>query len=107
MPSGANDKLGLKVELLKAMGHPVRLSIIELLENGELSVREIEANLGIDASAVSKHLSVLNKAGIVELRREGPRMMYRIVMPCALDITRLLEREAYERLKERRAATVV
>jgi len=107
MLSVANDKLGLKTELLKAMSHPIRLSIIELLGNGEQCLRDITANLQVDTATISRHLSVLKQVGIVEHRREGPHMVYWVSMPCALDIARCLERAVFDRLKERPDTTVV
>lgn len=107
MPCDANDKLEWKVEVLKAMGHPIRLSVVELLEKSELSVREIEAHLDIEASTISKHLAVLKRVGIVECSREGPRWVCRVCLTGALDIARLLEGAAYEHLKKQLPTMVV
>ncbi|MEW6138104.1 MAG: metalloregulator ArsR/SmtB family transcription factor [Thermodesulfobacteriota bacterium] len=85
------EGLKIKAEVFKAMGHPIRLGIIELLRNGELCVCDIVQRVGTGISNVSKHLSMLKKAGIVGDRRDGLRIMYRLVMPCACDFCRCLE----------------
>jgi ArsR family transcriptional regulator len=84
------------------MGHPLRLGIIEFLDEGEWPVGDIVAGVAADVSRVSKHLSVLKKAGIVAHRREGFKMMYRIIMPCALDFVRTLEGVLLRRIQEDR-----
>ena len=106
MPSRAKDKLGLKVDVFRAIGHPLRLGIIEFLDEGEWCVGDIVGSVGADVSSVSKHLSVLKKAGIVVHRREGLKMMYRIIMPCALDFVRTLEGVLLRRLEENRPSMV-
>jgi len=106
MPSVAKDKLGLKAEVFKSMGHPVRLGIIEFLETGEHRVKEIAKTVGTEPSNVFKHLSVLKKAGIVEDRRAGRVSVYSLSMPCVLDFSRVLEGIILRRL-EKKQATVV
>jgi DNA-binding transcriptional ArsR family regulator len=106
MRSLAKDKLGLKADVFSALGHPLRLAIIEFLHDGEWSVGDIVASVGADMSRISKHLAVLKKAGIVAHRRQGLKMMYRIVMPCALDFSRTLEGALLRRLEEDRAFMV-
>jgi arsenate reductase/ArsR family transcriptional regulator len=63
---------------LKAAGDPTRTRILKLLAGGELCVCQIQAVLGIAPSTVSKHLSILKFAGLVEDRREGKWIHYRI-----------------------------
>ena len=82
------ERLRLKSEIFKAMGHPIRLGVIEFLQDGEKCVCEIVEHVGTEISNVSKHLSVLKKAGIVSDRRDGLKIMYSLAMPCALDFGR-------------------
>jgi len=63
---------------LKAAGDPTRTRILKLLADGELCVCQIQAVLGIAPSTVSKHLSILKFAGLVEDRRDGKWIHYRI-----------------------------
>jgi DNA-binding transcriptional ArsR family regulator len=61
---------------LKALGEPRRVEILELLRRGPLSVSEITEKVDVTQQAVSQHLAVLDKAGLVEARREGTRTLY-------------------------------
>jgi DNA-binding transcriptional ArsR family regulator len=63
---------------LKALGEPRRLEILELLRNHPRSVGEIADLVDVSQQAVSQHLAVLGKAGLVEARREGTRSVYAV-----------------------------
>jgi ArsR family transcriptional regulator len=63
---------------LKAAGDPTRTRILKLLESRELCVCQIQAVLGLAPSTVSKHLALLKSAGLVEDRREGRWIHYRL-----------------------------
>ena len=60
-----------KAEFFRALGHPARLRILELLRNGEQSVSELQTELEIEASSVSQQLAVLRAKNIVDTRRAG------------------------------------
>ena len=64
--------------VLKAVADPGRTRIVKLLEQGELCVCQIQAVLALAPSTVSKHLSILRNAGLVEDRKEGRWIHYRI-----------------------------
>lgn len=68
-------------ELFKVLAHPVRLSILEILRGGEQCVCHMEAVLGLRQAYISQHLMVLREAGLVEDRREGWNVFYRVVRP--------------------------
>ena len=65
------------VDAFKAIGHPSRLRILDLLKAGERNVGEIEAATGIGQPALSQQLGVLRKAGLVETRKEAKLVFYR------------------------------
>ncbi len=75
----------LKAEILGAAAHPIRLAIIELLKEGEQCVCDIAERVGAKRSNVSRHLAVMVKAGILEHRKDGLRMMYSLKTPCILN----------------------
>jgi DNA-binding transcriptional ArsR family regulator len=75
-------------DLLRALSHPVRLRIIELLGGGELCVKNLEETLEISQSSVSQHLTRLRYAGLIESERKGHLVCYRLVRGGA---TRILE----------------
>jgi ArsR family transcriptional regulator len=106
MSSDNNERLRLKAEVFKAMGHPLRLGVIEFLRDGERCVCDIVDHLGTGISNISKHLSVLKKAGIVTDRRDGLRIMYRLTMPCTLDFVKCVEGSVIKRLEDQRSAMV-
>jgi DNA-binding transcriptional ArsR family regulator len=64
--------------VLKALGEPRRLEILELLRKGPRSVAEITEQVDVTQQAVSQHLAVLDRAGLVEARREGTRSVYAV-----------------------------
>ena len=68
----------LQAELFKAIAHPTRLEILQLLRNGERCVCEIFPALDIEQPNVSRHLSVLKKEGIVSSRKDGLKVIYRV-----------------------------
>ncbi len=74
MASAANQA----TELLKALSNRHRLMIVCLLSDGECSVTELAALLGIRPSSASQHLALMRKDGIVAARREGQTIYYRI-----------------------------
>ena len=65
-------------ELLKALGHPVRLKMVEGLMNNECNVNKIMDVLNIPQSTASQHLGILKNKGIVVARKEGVRTCYRV-----------------------------
>ena len=58
-----------KADLFKALGHPVRVRVLELLAEGERSMGELAAASGIELSHLSQHVGVLRRAGVVDSRR--------------------------------------
>lgn len=62
-------------QVLKAMAHPVRLGVIELLADGERSVTELFTNLQCSQSVMSHQLGVLRAQGLISMRREGNTKM--------------------------------
>ena len=66
-------------EVLKAMADPTRLKILHSLAQGERCVSDILEVVGGSQANVSKHLSVLKRAGLVDCRRDGLNVFYRII----------------------------
>lgn len=76
----ASDELLHKIsEVLKAMADPTRLKILHCLQNGERCVSDILDVVGGSQANVSKHLSVLRRAALVDCRRDGLNVFYRII----------------------------
>lgn len=85
------DHFAARAEVMKAMAHPSRLMIIDDLSRGEKCVCELQELVGHDMSTVSKHLSVLKKAGIVADERRGKQVYYRLKVPCVLNFFQCIE----------------
>jgi ArsR family transcriptional regulator len=66
----------IKAELFKALGHPGRVRILEVLSDGERSVTELAGLVGLEPSHLSQQLGVLRRAGVVVARREGSTVNY-------------------------------
>lgn len=81
-----------RARVLKAMAHPSRLAMLDALADGELCVCELQQLVGSDMSTVSKHLAVMRAAGLVEDRRQGPQVFYRVRVPCALQFFGCIDR---------------
>ncbi len=78
MPHNSGPVHEVKANLFRVLGHPARVRILELLRDGERSVGSLQAELGLDSGGTSQHLSALRRIGLVESRREGTSVFYRV-----------------------------
>ena len=70
-----------KAQLFRALGHEIRIRILEELRAGERSVGELQELIGVSGPNVSQHLSVLRGEGIVTARRDGTSVFYSVADP--------------------------
>lgn len=70
-----------KAAFFRALAHPVRIRILELLIKGEKSVQELQEVLGVDQPVVSQQLAVLRSTNIVTGRKEGVSVRYTVRDP--------------------------
>jgi len=75
-----------KAELFKALAHPARIRILELLRNGEKSVSELQLGLAIEGSSVSQQLAILRMKNLVDTRKSGNMIYYRLRDPQVNDL---------------------
>jgi ArsR family transcriptional regulator len=96
-----------QAEIAKAIGHPLRVAIVDFLRDGEQCVCDIAEHVGSERSNVSRHLSVMVKAGLLEYYKDGLKVMYRLETPCVVDFlsctTRVLKSRAKDNEKLFRA----
>jgi DNA-binding transcriptional ArsR family regulator len=85
MEQKTHQQYEARANVLKAMGHPTRLFIIEELHRAERCVNELTEMIGSDVSTVSKHLSVLKNAGLVHDEKRGSSIYYKLCCSCVLD----------------------
>jgi DNA-binding transcriptional ArsR family regulator len=77
---------GFKAELFKALAHPARIKILEHLRSGERTVSELQLLLDLESSTVSQQLAILRARSIVEGRKQGTSVYYRVPDPLIFDL---------------------
>jgi DNA-binding transcriptional ArsR family regulator len=77
-------------EVLKVLGHPIRLKIVAGLCTKECNVKFIWECLGLPQATVSQHLALLKNKGIIEGKRDGVEVHYSVVHPLAMKIVGIL-----------------
>ena len=76
--AASHDLQIFKAEFFKALAHPVRIRLLEVLRHGERSVQELQGALVLDQSTVSQHLAVLRAKHVVVARKEGTTVRYAV-----------------------------
>jgi len=96
-----------QAEIAKAIAHPLRVAIINFLKDGEQCVCDIAEHVGSERSNVSRHLSVMANAGLLEYRKDGLKVIYKLKCVCIVDffscVTRVLKQQAKDSKKLLRA----
>ena len=85
-PAAVGELQAFKAAFFKALAHPVRIRILELLAQGELNVQELQEALGLEQPVVSQHLSVLRTSNIVIGRKSGASVRYSVRDPLVADL---------------------
>ncbi|MEC0125574.1 ArsR/SmtB family transcription factor [Paenibacillus pabuli] len=75
-----------KADFFKALAHPMRIQILELLSEGEKNVNELQSILGSEGSAVSQQLAVLRSKNVVQGLKEGTTVIYSLRDPLIKDL---------------------
>lgn len=81
----------MQSELLKALSHATRLAILDILREGEQCVCHMEATLGLRQAYISQQLMILKQAGLLEARRDGLNLYYRVIKPEVFSILDALQ----------------
>ena len=92
----------VKAELFRALAHPARIRVLEVLVEGERSVGEIQPLVGIELSHLSQQLGVLRRAGLVTARRERSTVYYELRHPLVADLLTVAKRLLLATLSETR-----
>lgn len=89
----ATAHIGYKAQaaIIKALAHPTRLFIVDELSRGERCVRELTELINAEMPTVSRHLSQLKHAGILEDEKRGAQVFYRLRVPCVLNFFKCIE----------------
>jgi DNA-binding transcriptional ArsR family regulator len=91
-----------QAQIAQAIGHPFRLEIIDFLKDGEQCVCDIAEQIGAQRSNVSRHLSVMVSAGVLEHRKEGLKVIYKLKCPCILDFFSCISGVIKQQVKDNR-----
>ncbi|MGB7581271.1 MAG: metalloregulator ArsR/SmtB family transcription factor [Sedimentisphaerales bacterium] len=89
-----------QAQIAQAIGHPIRLEIINFLKDGEQCVCDIAEQIGAERSNVSRHLSVMVAAGVLEHRKKGLKVIYRLKCPCILEFFKCMSGVLKQRVKD-------
>jgi ArsR family transcriptional regulator len=87
--------------IIRALAHPLRLEMLEVLSKGERCVSDIAKNVGSERSSASRHLAVLAKADLVNTRKDGLNIYYSLKCPCVVDFFACVEQVLKEQLNEK------
>jgi len=100
-------KYEARAGIIKALSHSTRLFIVDQLYQKQMSVNELQEKIGSDMSTVSKHLSILKNAGIVQCEKQGSKMIYTLHTPCVVkffdcaeEVIRKVTEERYKLMKK-------
>jgi len=89
-----------KAEIFQALGHPTRVAIVEYLRDGEISVRQLCEKVGIEQANASQHLAVLRTKHIVETRKEGNQIFYRLGNPLVGDMLEMMRQYFFDHMND-------
>ena len=95
------DIFDLHADVCKALGSPIRLKIIDTLGLDELAVMDIARAVQARKANVSQHLAVMRQQGIVEARRQGVHVYYRLASPKVLQACQLMRQVLLEQIASR------
>ncbi len=88
-----------KAEFFRTLGHPVRIRVLELLQNGPRPVRELLAEIDVEASSLSQQLAVLRRTQLVNATRDGNTVVYELSTPDVADLLAAGRRILLDHLK--------
>ena len=99
-----SERFRLHAEICKVLTDPKRLVLLSALRHGDRSVGELATEHGLSLPNASQHLAVLRAAGLVDGRREGTSVRYRLAEPAILDACEIVNGIVERRLADRTSA---
>ena len=88
----------LTADFFKTLSHPARIKILHSLEHGERCVCELMDEIDIEQSNLSQHLGVMKKQGIIDSRKDGQKVIYRIVYQSVMGVVFAAEKTLSEKI---------
>lgn len=89
-----------QAEIIRAVAQPVRIAILEYLKDGEQCVCDIADFVGAERSNVSKHLAIMQSAGVLSQRKEGLKVIYAVKLPCILELLGCIRKALRQQARE-------
>ncbi|AWB11019.1 transcriptional regulator, ArsR family [Thermodesulfobium acidiphilum] len=88
-------------EIFKTLAHPLRIQILLMLSERERCVCELLNEIGVEQSNLSQHLRILKKQGIIDSRKDGQKMFYKINLPSVLNLVNDAKKTLNDQVKGR------
>ncbi len=88
-----------QAKCFRALGHPARIAMVEMMRNGPICSCEIEPKLGLTQSTAAKHLAILRESGLVSAYRDGSRVMCQVLDPQVFEVIDAMRRATELRLQ--------
>lgn len=88
----------LTADFFKTLAHPARIKILHLLEHGERCVCELQEEMDIEQSNLSQHLGMMKKQGIIDSRKDGQKVIYRIAYQSVMVVVSAAEQTLSEQI---------
>lgn len=101
--TGSEPIYRLKAEFFRLLGHPARVRILELLKDGEQAVGQLQVALALDSSGTSQHLTAMRRQGLLESRRAGNSVLYRVKDPRIFQLLEVAKQILTAQLEETQA----
>ncbi|MBN1795202.1 MAG: winged helix-turn-helix transcriptional regulator [Sedimentisphaerales bacterium] len=89
-----------QAEIMKSIAQANRLAVVAFLKDGEQCVCDIARHVGAERSNISRHLSVMVSAGVLDYRKDGLQVIYRLKTPCVLECLDCITNCLKEQIKE-------
>jgi DNA-binding transcriptional ArsR family regulator len=90
----------MQCDICRALGHPIRMAIVDQLKDRETPAADLIKELEISKASLSKHMSLLIQGGIVEARRDGRQIFYRLTDPDIQKACAIMSSILYRRLRQ-------
>lgn len=97
------ERFRIQADFCKAMAHPVRLEVIDLLKERALAVNELADRVGVSQANLSQHLAVLRARGVVRSERQGNEVAYSLANRKVVDACILIREILSEQIARRQA----
>lgn len=90
----------LRARVLKALAHPTRIALLEMMQNGPICACEVVDRSGLPQPSVARHLAALRESQVIASRRDGVRVLYEVVDPRVFQLLEMVSSVVHDRFRE-------